>query len=951
MSGDRVSSSPDAPVSPSDSTTTHLSRHWLQVEAIFHQALDLPENGRAARVAEWCGEDTHLRNSVMQMLSADSSVEQLMAASPEPVADEFLRRVGDRADDAGPEEKSSDPWIGRTLGAFRLESLLGRGGMGVVYRAERTSGGFSQTVALKLLDQHLHSSPAIALFLEERQALAQLEHPNIARLLDGGVTDEGFPYLVMEYIDGRRLDQACDDPAATGDQVLRWFLQLCDAVTYVHRNLILHRDLKPGNVMVGNDGTVKLLDFGALKHIGPNSNASSAMTQAGLRPVTVRYSSPEHIQGATVSTATDVYSLGMILYRLIAGRHPFEGGDISLGGYLDRLRAQSFMPSSQAALESTGPGRTQRFSGGMARDLDAIAAKAIRCEPEDRYQTVSALAEEIWSVLLHRPVQARRGSFSYRAVKFYRRHRLAVLMAAAAVLVTAAGVAAMQWQAHEAKLQQERADRGVEEERKLVHLLLSDYFDQLSLVPGSIDAQRKAVTLSLRYLDNLAEIAPGSSLELDRIKGYTDMGMLLGNSYEQNLGDVPGGIQALNKAVAIASKQLQATPHDAIAMHAYIQAEYGLGSTYLGEGDAKQAEQYLLTALKPAADLALRPDAGVDALHQAASVSDTLGDVYDPGRGYATADTEKALRTYLLSNSFDDRCRVRYPNNEDCWSNTVVGDYKIGSLIEDTDPELAAKQYRDGLAVVRGFSPELAKTTHSRRLRDYMLARLGLMNLRMGNRRKGDDLVHDALEGFRLSIHQAELDNRARFDLVAFETDLAAEYDRLNRERDASEASDEVLATLAILLARSPNNRRWQMIQAENMITGARVKARLGQKLKSSRLRQQGLSRAVQLAEAKDASPEALGFAADDLVELLPYSGRRQEDALMAVEFAQRAVIAFARPAPGRYLTLAKAQAAAGHAREASQTARLVLNGLSGPVKSNIVAGEIADAKSLIGSR
>lgn len=725
---------------------------------------------------------------MLELLAADSSVEQLIASPPEPADDEFLRRK-DTDFNAGTD--TFDPWIGRTLGAFRIESLLGRGGMGVVYRAERVAGGFSQTVAVKLLGQHLHSSPAIALFLEERQTLAQLEHPNIARLLDGGVTDEGFPYVVMAYIEGRRLDQACDDTATTGDQILRWFLQLCDAVAYVHRNLILHRDLKPGNVMVSNDGSVKLLDFGALKHIGPGSDAASAMTRAGLRPVTVRYSSPEHIQGITVSTATDVYSLGMILYRLIAGRHPFDERDVSLGGYLDCLRNQDFKPPSQAALESAEPEHTQRFSGDMARDLDAIAAKAIRCESEDRYQTVSVLADEIWSVLLHRPVQARHGSFSYRAAKFYRRHRLPVLMTAAAIFVAAAGVTAMQWQAHQARLQQRRADRGVEEERKLVHLLLSDYFEQLSLVPGSIDAQRKAVTLSLRYLDNLATIAPGSSLELDRIAGYTDMGMLLGNSYEQNLGDVPGGIQALNKAIAIASKQLQATPHDVIAVHSYIQAEYGLGSTYLGEGDAKQAEQYLLTALKSAEDLALRPDAGVDALHQAASVSDTLGDVYDPGRGYATADTEKALQAYLLSNSFDDRCRVRYPDNEDCWSNTVVGDYKIGSLVEDTDPELAAKQYRDGLAVVRRFSPELAKTTHSRRLRDYMLARLGLMDFRLGNRREGDDFVHDALEGFRLSIHQAELDNRARFDLVAFETDLAAEYDRLDREQDASEACGE----------------------------------------------------------------------------------------------------------------------------------------------------------------
>jgi tetratricopeptide (TPR) repeat protein len=701
--------------------------------------------------------------------------------------------------------------------------------------------------------------------------------------------------------------------------------------------------------MVSNDGSVKLLDFGALKHIGPGSDASSAVTQAGLRPITLRYSSPEHMQGSAVTTSADVYSLGMILYRVIARRHPFDDQEISLAGHLDRLENQNLQPPSQAALENFDLASSLRFSGDMARDLDAIVTRAIQYEPEDRYQTVSALAEEIWSVLLHRPVLARRGSYFYRTSKFLRRHRWPVLIGTAAALVTAAGVTAMQWQTQQATLQQRRADQGVEEERKLVHLLLFGYFKQLSLVPGSIDPQRKAVTLALEYLDSLAAIAPGSSLELDRIAGYTDMGMLLGNSYEQNLGDVPGALQALNKALAIASKQFETAPHDAKTMQAYTQAEYSLGSTYLGNGDAAQAEPHLARALSIAEALASRPTADADALHQAASVSDTLGDVYDPGRGYATADEEKALKTYLLSNSFDEQCRVVFPANQDCWSNTVVGDYKIGSLVEDTDPALAAKQYAHGLTVVRAFPPELAKTTHSRRLRDYMLARLGLMDLRLGKREEGDTLVHQALEGFRQSIREAELDNRARFDLVAFETDLAAEYDRLGREQDASSASDEVLATLGVLLTRSPSNRRWQMIQAEDMITAARAKTQIGQRQKSAQLRREGLNQAVRLAEARDASPEALGFAADDLVELLPYSAHPGQDARMAVDFAQRAANAFAKPAPARYLTLAKAEAAAGQSDRAKQTARLVLNGLSGPVKSKLVAEQVTEARRLAG--
>jgi non-specific serine/threonine protein kinase/serine/threonine-protein kinase len=939
------------PAGASDTThaTTETSRRWRETEDLFHRAVHVPAEQRTQKLREWCGADGELLASVLALLEADGSVEELLASGAAKDADAFLQR-GD-AGAAEEEGAGPDPWIGRVLGAFRLERLLGQGGMGVVYLGERVSGGFAQRAAIKLVGRNLRSSPAVAQFLVERETLAQLEHPNIARLLDGGVTAEGFPYVAMEYVEGRRLDAACDDPATSVEQVLRWMLQLCDAVGYAHRNLILHRDLKPGNVMVTDEGQVKLLDFGTLKRMGPEGDAESAMTQAGMRAVTLRYASPEHIEGGPVSTAADVYSLGRMLYRLIAGRLPEGLEGLPIGLYLERLKEGKFKPPSQAAAERT-PAR--RIDAQVARDLDAIVAKATRYEAQARYPSANALADDLWSVLLHRPVAARDGNLRYRAAKFYRRYRWPVRAGAAVLAVLAAGLSLMAWQGHVAHLQELRAEKGVEDERQLAHMLLFDYFEQLNLIPGSVEAQRKAVTQALAYLDSLSRIAPGSDLEgsgleMDTIRGFTDMGGLLGDPYNQNLGDVPGALVSLNKAVSLAQARVSKHPGDLESMLLLIKAEEALAGTYLGNGDAIRAEQILKSAVATAAEMAKDPHVTAAMLEWASSDTDLLGDVYDPGRGFATADMDKAMQYYGLSAQYDDRCNAADPKAGLCSTSIVVSEYKFGSLVEDTDPALAASHYRHGLDVVRHFSAEQSKTTRSRRFLNYMLSRLGLMEMRTGQMKDGIELAREAQAGFRELIAKSELDNRARFDMVAFETDLSAEFDRCGKERKAAETAHEVLGILSVLLQRSPNNLRWKMIDAQNWMTLGRVEAKLGDLRASREASQKGLAEAVRLAQDKEASPEALGTAAEGLLEFHRHPGSAQKDAQLALSFAQRAAKAFARPTPAQLMTLAKAQAAAGETDQASKTARAVLDRLAGPVKSKIVGDEIAEARRLIG--
>jgi non-specific serine/threonine protein kinase/serine/threonine-protein kinase len=928
------------------------AERWKLVEDLFHRASEQPPDQRRRLLEDWCGSDDDLLRRVLDLLGADSQIEQLISSSPVSETSGFLtrdpiKRSPPPALDDSSLDPNQDPWIGRSLGPYTLQRLLGRGGMGVVYLAERTAAGLNQTVAVKLMARHLHSSPAVNQFLLERQVLAQLEHPHIARLLDGGVTEEGFPYVVMEFVEGRRLDAACDDPATTLDQILRWMLQLCDAVAYVHRNLILHRDLKPGNVMVTDDGQVKLLDFGTLKRIGPDSQESSAMTQAGMRPVTVRYASPEHIAGTQVSTAADVYSLGVILYRLLAGRLPIGAhdeklDDLPLGQYLDFLQSSPFKAPSQVAKESHG----RAIPPHLARDLDAIVAKALRFEPEARYSSAQALGTDLSNLLSNLPVTAREGNLQYHATKFYRRHTWPVRVAAAALVVLLCGISGMAWQGHLAHLQELRAEKGVEDERLLVHMLLSDYFEELSLIPGSIEAQRKAVTQSLNYLDNLARTENPAQLDprlrLDLVKGYTDMGNLLGNPYEQNLGNAPEALISLEKAFSLAKTSVQRSRGDLTALFAFVSAGYGLGETYLGNGDAATAERVLSETAQGAAKLVANPKATGPMIIEASGALDSLGDVYDPGRGFITANPQKALLNYQLSSDYLRRCLEIDPRNDLCRSSSVVDEYKFGSFLEDPDPAAAAAHYQTGLNTVLKFPPEMMKTTRSHRLKNYMLSRLGLMKLRLGSVDEGMSLATEALDGFHEAIAKSQLDNRARFDLVAFETDLAPELSRLGKLPQAEEAAKDVLNTLAVLLQRSPGNTRWQMIRAEDWLTEGRLEAKLGHAAQSAEAVRKGIEEALRLAQAKDASPDDLLLAANGLLEFRP------AEAKLALNFAERSAKAYAKPTAAQLLTLAKAQSAVGDRWKATQTASLALAALPDPQKSSVVAEQVAQARQLI---
>jgi eukaryotic-like serine/threonine-protein kinase len=392
---------------------------WEQVKDVLGTALDRPAKERAAWVAEACGDDAALRAEVESLLASDGEANEFMETTARDVV---LRSVTQ----ARPEALA-----GARIGPYKVLSEIGRGGMGAVYLAERSDDAYRKQVAIKLVRGDVDSASAVRRFRQERQILAELDHPNIARLLDGGTTDEGVSYFVMEHVEGVPIDAHCEARKLSVDQRLALFRTVCSAVGAAHRQLIVHRDLKPGNILVTAEGTPKLLDFGIAKLLTPQPRSEHTLT--GTRLMTPGYASPEQWRGGSVTAGSDIYSLGVILYRLLTGRDPYRV-DSDLPHELARAICEED-PEPPSA--SASPPTRHRLAG----DLDAIVLKAMRKEPERRYGSAEELSEDIRRHLEGLPVTARKDGLPYRASRLFRRNKAVALtaltMALAAALVSA----------------------------------------------------------------------------------------------------------------------------------------------------------------------------------------------------------------------------------------------------------------------------------------------------------------------------------------------------------------------------------------------------------------------------------------------------------------------------------------------------------------------------------
>ena len=448
-----------------DPGSSVVSTRWQQINDLFHSVRDLDPDAREEALQSVHDQDPPLYEEVRALLAADVG---------SGVFDELMDRFGQPVGVPDPAPHT----VGTQIGPYRIIHELGRGGMGTVYLAERADGQFEQRVALKLGRFGMLDEALLHRFLNERQILARLVHPHIARLYDGGITapvpdmpGESRPWFAMEYVEGQSIDSYCDERRLSVDDRLRLFEDICSAVLYAHQNLIVHRDLKPSNILVTAGGEVKLLDFGISKLMS-DDDESQALTQTGLHAMTPEYASPEQIRGEPITTASDVYSLGLILYQLLTGRRPYEVAGRS-AAEIERLvchqlpaRPSTVVRPDRAhapndvdvdrisALRSSRPERLRRRLSG---DLDTIVLRALQKEPARRYQSAEQLLEDVRRHASSLPVRARPDSLSYRTTRFVRRHRVGVAAALVGTLSLATGIAGVLWQARVAAHERDQA--------------------------------------------------------------------------------------------------------------------------------------------------------------------------------------------------------------------------------------------------------------------------------------------------------------------------------------------------------------------------------------------------------------------------------------------------------------------------------------------------------------
>ena len=401
---------------------------WDRLPPLFEEALALDPEARPAFARDACPDDPELASALLALLETDGRASTLLDGGVEAALP--LAEVLDAAGAAVPER----------IGAWRVGERIGEGGMGAVYRAHRADGAFEQAVALKVIKRGMDSDAVVRRFEAERHILARLDHPGIARVVDGGQSDDGRPFLAMELVEGTPITDYCDTRALGLEARIDLFREVCDAVQYAHRRLVVHRDLKPSNILVTDDGRAKLLDFGIAKVLAGDGDGDLAtlLTAPGQLVLTPEYAAPEQVRGEPVSTATDVYALGVILYELLVGARPY-GFETRTPSAIERVVA-SVQPTrpSTAAAERAAEGSPERLRRQLAGDLDVICLMALRKEPERRYGSAEALGDDLRRYRQRLPVLARPDTVRYRARLFARRHRAGLAAALGALLVVGA---------------------------------------------------------------------------------------------------------------------------------------------------------------------------------------------------------------------------------------------------------------------------------------------------------------------------------------------------------------------------------------------------------------------------------------------------------------------------------------------------------------------------------
>jgi non-specific serine/threonine protein kinase/serine/threonine-protein kinase len=576
-------------------------QQWARLKELFAAARALPAAQRERFLDEACACDGELRAEVESLIAAERDAGRFLEAA---AADSLLRDL--QAPPPSP--------VGRRFGSYRVISEIGRGGMGVVYRAVRDDDVFHKEVALKLLHSGLESRFFVERFRHERQILASLQHPNIAQLLDGGTDEASRPYCVLELVEGKPIDVFCRERGLGLAERLELVRTACAAVALAHSRLVVHCDLKPANVLVTPDGTVKLLDFGIARLLAADDRCPQPSVTAAGWWMTPEYASPEQVRGEPVTTATDVYALGVMLYELLTGRKPYDLNSRSPEAITRAICEQEVVRPSQAgaqplpadpqgraaAASQAGPadGNARRLRRHLEGDLDTIVLRALAKDPTRRYPSVVQLSDDLRRHLAGLPIRARPDTLAYRAGKFVGRHRAATAAAALALVSLCGGFVATMQQARIAHAQRAAAERRFEEVRQLAGTFLFEIHDRVAALPGSTPVRKRIVELGLEYLERLdRETSRDPALQAEVAAAYERIAAVQGGVGGANLGDRAGAIRSQRRALALYEAIVNADPADLRAQLALARAHGTLGDILDAAGDREARRRHYEAAL------------------------------------------------------------------------------------------------------------------------------------------------------------------------------------------------------------------------------------------------------------------------------------------------------------------------------------------------------------------
>ena len=802
---------------------------------------------------------------------------------------------------------------GTRIGAYRLVRELGQGGMGTVFLAVRDDDVFHKRVALKILKRGMDTDSIVRRFRTERQILAGLDHPNIARLLDGGTTADGLPYLVMEFVDGAPLaDYAASRDLDTAAR-LQLFLLLCGAVQFAHQNLVIHRDIKPANVLVTTEGVPKLLDFGIAKLLNADLTGQTlaAATLPGLQLMTPEYASPEQVRGEQVTTATDVYSLGILLYELLTGRMPYR---ITSRAVPEIVRAvcesEPLRPSIAVTrpLEPGAAGRlpktdrdtaptnderwarvrdTQRLRRQLEGDLDNIVMKAISKEPLRRYASVDQLAEDVRRHLQGLPVLARHDTLGYRTSKFVRRHKRAVAAVAAVFAALVAGIVGVAWQAGVARAERARAEQRFDDVRRLANTFLFDVHDAVKDLSGSTPARQLMVRTGLEYMDKLAaDAGDRADLRRELAAGYLRMGDVQGRPFNPNLGDSPGALASYRKAVSLYESLgvTESSPLDLRrdAATAYLRLSELLAAT----GDTRSAVQAVRAGVALVRDTATMPTATAAARRDLAVAYSRLGDMLA-----ATGASADAVEQHKLALGLMEKLYAEAPDEPANLRQLGVAYHKVGNVLGNPnypnlgDHERALVEMRKSVAV---FERAAAKYPDNAMFqRNLAVARSNSADILTALGRRDEAMAEErrALETYEAQVREDPSNAAAKNDLAIAFYKQSEMLEVGGRTREALAAIEKAATLQEELAAADPGSERARVEVATNDGMRGRLLAKLGQRARALA----SLNRAVNvIREVSTGNPDnverrvylamALVERADAMVVLSKMPGSQPSD-------------------------------------------------------------------------